>query len=280
MKKILIAGENSYIGNSFKNYIADFQSNYIVNTINTHNFKSNAFDFSQYDTVLCVCGMAHQKETSQNKSLYYKVNRDLVFEIAKKAKQDGVKQFIFLSSMSVFGKSTGEITPDTKPIPKSNYGKSKLEAEELLITLDCDNFKVLILRPPIVYGKNCKGNFQNVLKLLKFSPVFPKIKNKRSMIYIENLCEFIRISVDENKHGVYYPQNKEYVSTSNMAYILSKELNQKIYFSRTLGLAIFIIKPFINIANKAFGNLIYKGTERDDFKYCIVSKNDSFKKSV
>ena len=100
------------------------------------------------------------------------------------------------------------------------------------------------------------------------------------MIYIENLCEFIRISVDENKRGVYYPQNKEYVSTSNMAYILSKELNQKIYFSRTLGLAIFIIKPFINIANKAFGNLIYKGTERDDFKYCIVSKNDSFKKSV
>lgn len=132
----------------------------------------------------------------------------------------------------------------------------------------------------MVYGKNCKGNFQTVVKLVEVLPIFPKIKNRRSMIYIDNLCEFIRLCIEEEKVGLFFPQNKEYVETSKMAEIIAEELNKKVFFSRGLGFAVYLIKPFVKIANKAFGNLIYQGTEKDNYAYCVIDEIDSFKKSV
>ncbi|MBQ8448191.1 MAG: NAD-dependent epimerase/dehydratase family protein, partial [Clostridia bacterium] len=160
MKRILITGANSYIGTSFENYMKQWVDEYSVDTVDMIDGTWREKDFGEYDVVFHVAGIAHKKETKENAELYYKVNRDLAIETAKKAKKDGVKQFIFLSSMSVYGMDTGVITKDTVPTPKSNYGKSKLQAEEGMKELADDDFKICTIRPPMVYGEGCKGNYQ------------------------------------------------------------------------------------------------------------------------
>lgn len=156
MKKILIAGAGSYIGVSFKNYMNQYKNDYIVDTLDLKSKSWRKKNFSDYDVIFHVAGIAHIKETKENTELYYKVNKDLTIEVAKKAKKDKVKQFIFLSSMSVYGLEVGTITSETLPNPNTNYGKSKLMAEEALNKLSDDSFKVVILRPPMVYGEGCK----------------------------------------------------------------------------------------------------------------------------
>ena len=129
MKNILITGENSYIGNSFQNWVSQYKGEYEVDTISVRDDKWKSTSFSEYDIVLHVAGIAHIKETKENKDLYYKVNRDLAIEVARKSKEDGIKQFVLLSSMSVYGMDQGIITTNTIEKPKSSYGISKLEAE-------------------------------------------------------------------------------------------------------------------------------------------------------
>ena len=280
MKKILITGANSYIGTSFEKYMAQWPEKYQVDTVDMIDGTWREKDFSGYDTVFHVAGIAHQKETQENAELYYKINRDLAFDTAVKAKTDGVKQFIFLSSMSVYGLETGVITKETVPTPKSNYGKSKLQAEEMLKKLEDDSFKVAILRPPMVYGKGCKGNFQTVIKIVRRFHVFPKVTNLRSMIYIENLCSFVKLCVGRELDGVYFPQNREYVKTIDIAEIVAEQLHIRSYFSYLLGGAVVVLRLLLPVAKKGFGNLIYKDVDEFDYVYCIVSNEDSLKKSV
>ena len=280
MKRILVAGKGSYIGNYFKNYIESASSDFIVDELDTIGFDPETCEFDQIDTIVYVAGIAHIKETKENRDLYYKVNRDLTLEVAKKAKEQGVKQFVFLSTMSVYGMESGVITNDTKPAPKNSYGESKLQAEELLDSLNDESFKVVVLRPPMVYGKGCKGNFQTVLKIVDKIPVFPKINNRRSMIYIDNLCEFIKLCVEQERQGLYFPQNREYVNTSDMAKVIADEKGKKVFFSKVLGFGVCLLRPFVSMANKAFGNLTYEGTEKDDFSYCVVDETQSFKRSI
>ncbi len=280
MKKILITGANSYIGVSFENYMKQWADEYAVDTVDMIDGTWREKDFSEYDVVFHVAGIAHKKETKENAPLYYKVNRDLVIEAAKKAKADGVKQFVFLSSMSVYGMDVGVITKETAPMPKSNYGKSKLEAEEGIYVLSSDDFKICTLRPPMVYGKGCKGNFQTVCKLVKKSPIFPKVNNERSMIYIDNLCSFVKLCIDRDLSGLYFPQNKEYVKTSDMAKIIAEEIQKKIWVSGIAGAGVCVLRPFVGIAKKAFGSLIYKDTEEFNYSYCVVENSDSVRLSV
>lgn len=175
----------------------------------------------------------------RDKDLYFRVNRDLAYEVAKKAKKEGVSQFIFLSSMSVYGMETGVITRDTVPQPKSLYGKSKLEAEKLIEHLNDQTYKVAILRPPMVYGKGCKGNYPKLAKLAKITPLFPDIDNKRSMIYVDNLSKFLKVIIDDNQSGLFFPQNNEYVKTSELVKLIAKYNNKKIRLTK-------LFNPIIN----------------------------------
>lgn len=280
MKKILITGAQSYIGTSFENYIGKWPEEYSVDTVDMIDGTWRDKDFSEYDVVFHVAGIAHKKETKENASLYYKVNRDIAVETAMKAKEAGVKQFIFLSSMSVYGMNTGSITKETVPFPKSNYGKSKLQAEESIIALSDDRFKACVLRPPMVYGNGCKGNFQTVVSIVKKLPVFPKIKNERSMIYIDNLSSFLKLCIDKELSGLYFPQNKEYVKTVDMAKNIAIKLEKKRYFSYLLGFGVFLLRPFVSVAKKAFGTLKYIDTEEFDFSYCVVDNDESIRRSI
>ena len=280
MKKILITGANSYIGISFDEYMKNYSKEYLIDTLDMLDSTWKNKDFSGYDVIYHVAGIAHQKETDENKYLYYEVNRDLSIEVAEKAKKDGVKQFIFLSSMSVYGLDTGVITKHTLPEPKSNYGKSKLQAEQQLCLMEDENFALTIIRPPMVYGKNCKGNFQSVIKLVKKLPVFPMVENRRSMIYIDNLSSFVKLCIDKNLKGLFLPQNREYVQTTDMASIIAKSFDKKLRMSALLGLAVKICMPFLSIAQKGFGSLIYKDTDEFDYTYCVVDSSESISKSI
>ncbi len=281
MKRILITGANSYIGVSFENYMkVNFPQDYLIDTVDMIDGAWRKKDFSVYDVVFHVAGIAHQKETKENAEIYYKVNRDLAIETANKAKKDKVQQFIFLSSMSVYGVDMGIITKETLPLPKSNYGKSKWQAEEAIFALNDDKFKVCILRPPMVYGKGCKGNFQTVVKIVNRSLVFPRVKNERSMIYIDNLSSFVKLMIDKNLSGVYFPQNKEYVKTVDIARAIADSLNKKRYFSFVFGSAVWVTRPLLKILQKAFGTLVYKDTEDFGYSYCISDTATSLKKSV
>jgi len=281
VKKILITGTNSYIGMSFERYINDnYSEEYTVDTIDMIDGSWREKSFAGYDSVFHVAGIAHQKETKENAHLYYKVNRDVAVEAAKKAKADGVKQFVFLSTMSVYGMETGVITKNTHPNPKSNYGKSKLQAEEEINKLADDNYKVCVIRPPMVYGQGCKGNFQTVVKIVKKLPFFPRIKNQRSLIYIDNLSSFVKLCIDRELFGLYMPQNREYVETVCMARGIADKLGKKVYFSCLLGVGVFLICPFVSVAKKAFGSLIYLDTEEFGYSYCVVENDESIKRSV
>lgn len=280
MKKILIAGANSYIGVSLEHYLNTFDGEYQVETLDVIGEGWKSADLSGYDAMVCVAGIAHQKETEENAPLYYRVNRDLAAELAKKAKDAGIGQFVFLSSMSIYGMDQGVITPDTVPAPNSNYGKSKLEAEELLTQLREERFAVAILRPPMVYGKNCRGNFQLMRKLVEKSPLFPAVNNRRSMVSVTNLCGFIRLAVDRRLDGVYCPQNREYVNTTEMAKIMADAMGRKVWFSRLAGWGVGMVIPVLGIARKAFASLTYDGWEQFDYCYCEETLDESIRRSV
>ncbi|WP_416828180.1 NAD-dependent epimerase/dehydratase family protein [Ectobacillus polymachus] len=256
MKHILITGSNSYIGNSVEKWLDQYPDTYSVDKISLRTDEWKEKDFSKYDVVLHVAGIAHIKETEENSEFYYKVNRDLVYEVAQKAKSEEVKQFIFVSSMSVYGIETGIINKDTIPSPKSNYGKSKLKAEELIAPLEDVTFKIAVLRPPMIYGKGCKGNYQRLAKLALKVPFFPYIENKRSMIYIDNLCEFVKLLIDDCSQGLFFPQNEEYVCTSEMVKLIAEAHRKTILMTKLVNPLIKLLR--ISTINKVFGDLMYE----------------------
>lgn len=255
-KKILITGAYSYIGESVKDYLLQEPEKYTVDIIEAKGLKPVPKNFKGYDVVFNVAGIAHIKETKENQHLYFEVNRDLAIQIAKAAKEAGVKQLILLSSMSVYGLLTGHITKNTVPHPVNAYGKSKLQADEEIKKLADDNFKFACLRPPMVYGKGCKGNYQMLRKFVFLTPLFPDYNNRRSMIYIGNLCEFVKHCVDNGKSGLFFPQNASYVSTSSMVKIIAKTHEKTILFTRLFNWAISMLP--IDIVEKVFGDLTYE----------------------
>lgn len=256
MKHILITGANSYIGTSFEKWIAKWPEKYSVDTVDVRDESWKQKDFSRYDVVFHVAGIAHVKETRTNRALYYKVNRDLAFEVARKARAGGVRQFIFLSSMSVFGVTTGIITSATVPSPKTHYGRSKLEAERLLAGLESNEFKVAIVRPPMVYGNGCRGNYPRLSKLAKLTPFFPTIANERSVIYIDNLTEIVRWIIDDLESGVFHPQNGRYASTKQFVEQIALLNTKKVLFTGVLNGLIKICMR-LDLLGKVFGTLVY-----------------------
>lgn len=256
MKNILIAGAGSYIGESFKEYLSQWPDEYMVAPLATKGLKPDKSMFEGIDSIFCVVGIAHIKETAENRHLYFDVNRDLVVEIAKAAKEAGVKQFILLSSMSVYGMETGRITKDTEPKPVTAYGESKRQADEQIKTLEDDSFIFACLRPPMVYGKNCTGNYQSLRKFALKSPIFPQINNMRSMIYIGNLCEFVKGCIDFERSGIFFPQNAEYTNTSMMVLEIAEAHGKKIRLTKAFNWAVKIVP--LNVVKKVFGDLVYE----------------------
>lgn len=270
MKKVLITGANSYIGTSFENWIKENNIEITTDTLDMIGDGWREFDFSGYDAVFHVAGIAHAdvgKVSEEQKAMYYKVNADLTAECAAKAKEQGVKQFVFMSSIIVYGESAGigkvrVITKDTPLTPANFYGDSKVKAEEALQPLMDESFKVVILRPPMIYGKGSKGNYPLLAKMAKKLPFFPNVDNQRSMLYVGNLCKFISLMIENEENGIFFPQNAEYVRTSDMVQAIAKAHGKKIRLVKIFNPLLRFLgklggKPG-GMVNKAFGNMVYE----------------------
>lgn len=283
-KKILIFGAGSYIGTKFQEYLKNNEK-YEIDVMDSMNENWKKLNFSKYDVIYHVAGIAHVSADPKMEALYYKVNRDLPIEVAKKAKSENVKQFIFMSSMIIYGADgkigKKKIIDENSPKePIDFYGKSKFEADEAIQQLADEEFKTVIIRTPMVYGPNCKGNFPKLKKLAKLSPVFPNIENERSMIYIDNLCEFLKQVIDKEETGIFYPQNKEYVSTKEIIKEMAKCMNKKIFCIKLFNPLLKILSKKINYINKIFGNKVYDKSLSGDFSYCVVDFEESIRRSI
>ena len=261
LKRILITGANSYIGTNVERWLMREPDKYQVDTIDMIDGSWREKDFSGYGVVFHVAGIAHVNAKKNMETLYYKVNTDLTIETAAKAKVSGVKQFIFMSSIIVYGESKSLnpviITRETEPKPNGFYGNSKLQAEIGIQKLEDERFKIAILRPPMIYGPGSKGNFPKLVALAKKIPIFPEFHNQRSMLYIDNLCEFVRLIIDNEEVGTFFPQNEEYVDTvelvNSIRSLYSLQTRTIKIFNPFLGFLAFFIKPICKI----FGSIIY-----------------------
>ena len=258
MKRILITGSHGYIGSSFQRYLQQFPEEYKADTVSLRNHQWEECDFSVYDAIVHAAGLAHIKETAGNAAQYYKINRDLTVAVAEKAKREGVRQFVFFSSMSVYGVDEGVITPETPPSPKSHYGKSKLEAEQALQRMQSDTFAVAILRPPMVYGEGCKGNYQTLVKLSEILPVCPDYHNQRSMISINNLCAYLQKTIELQEAGIFWPKDPHDKCTCQMIRELAHAHGRHLRTTGLLNFAPVILKHCTRQGRKAFGDLVYK----------------------
>lgn len=304
MKLILITGVHSYVGNAAERYLNEYNAKegrelYRVDKLSLRDETWENVDFTPYDCILHVAGIAHADVghvSEETKQLYYRVNCDLAVKVAKKAKAAGVKQFIYMSSVIVYGDSAAAghrdgawhgatcITEQTRPAPANFYGDSKLQAELKLRELESEQFAVAAVRAPMIYGKDSKGNFPLLAKLAAKVPFFPNIKNERSMLYIENLAEFLRLLIDSGKGGILFPQNEEYVTTAGMVKSIGAAMGRKIYLWSWLN-------PFVKLAarmpgkiggmvHKAFGSLTIDKelSNRDIQDYRIFTLEESIQK--
>lgn len=265
MKKILITGADSFVGTFVEAYLNKWPEKYHVDTLDMRDKSWLSFSFSGYDVVYHVAGIAHSDNgriSEEMKRLYYSVNTELAIETAKKAKAEGVRQFIFMSSSIVYGKAApiGQsriITESTPVSPANCYSDSKVQAERGILPLENRDFKVVVLRPPMIYGANGKGNFLMLEKLALRLPVFPKVKNERSMLYIGNLAEFVRLMIEHEESGIYCPCNREYSNTSEVVRMIAEANGKKVLLIPGFAWALKILSHLTSLVNKAFGNLTY-----------------------
>lgn len=265
MKRILITGTQGYVGSALAQYLRRRPEEYSVDFLSLREEAWRQADFGGYDAIVHAAAIVHQPKSKDDPSqaeLYDRVNHQLTRELAQKAKNEGVCQFLFLSSESVYGLhapvgKTLTITADTPLNPTDNYGISKLQAEKALTALRDDHFRVAILRPPMIYGRDCKGNYRTLARLAEKLPVFPNIANQRSMLYIGNLCEFLRLLIQDEAGGIFCPQNTEYVSTSRMVQEIAKTHGKHIHLVGGCAWALNLLSHVTSLAGKAFGSLCY-----------------------
>jgi len=264
-QQILIVGADSYIGTRFAAYGAE---RFDITTIDARNRNWDEVNMTAFDTVLYVAGIAHVKQTRQLKPLYYQINRDLSVTVAKKAKTDGVQQFIFMSSMAACTSKKNDY-----------YGDGKRQAEALLSGLQDEHFQVAIVRPPMVYGPGCKGNFPRLVASVRRAPIFPEIKNARSVIFIDNLCVFLCNLAQIGSGGLYHPQNRDYNCTTQMVRLIAACQGKKICTTQLFNWLIYALMPLFSGLEKLFGShcLPFNGDEDD---YSVIDYEESIRVSV
>ena len=282
MKRILITGANSFVGTNIEKWLIREPEQFQVDTVDTMNEAWKKADFTKYDVVFHVAGIAHVNPKLEMAPLYYKVNRDLTIEIANWAKEHGVKQFIYMSSKIVYHASKslkGDwVRKDTKPDPNDFYGDSKLQAEKGLKGLQCNTFKVAIIRPPMIYGPGNKGNLPRLGWLAQKTPVFPAWHNKRSMLHVVNLAEFVKQITVREMSGTFFPQNAEYADTVEIVRLFAKEHGHKVWISRLFNPLVWLGAKFLPAIPKMFSDSYYvQEMSKMDFDYQVISFEESLK---
>ena len=313
---VLITGAGSYIGTSFESYCKEHYPNISITTLDMQksDWKSDEVWKSGIDCVFHVAGIAHadvSKPDADTIETYYRVNTDLAIETAEKAKDAGVHQFIFMSSMIVYDTSTdGRVSRTTIPHPSNFYGDSKWQGDKGIRALassfstsasasasEDDSgkkdgkeknkgvFETAILRPPMIYGRGSKGNYPTLSRLARRLPFFPAVRNHRSMLYIENLCEFVSLLALSGSGGIFFPQNREYSNTSELVTMIASAAGKKVTLSKLLTAAVWLCQRIPgkvrNLSNKAFGSSWYEMgiSEYSGLDYQVVGLEESIRRT-
>ena len=282
MRRVLITGAGSYVGSFVKRRLEREPARFYVEELDIRDDIWRSFDFSEFDSVFHVAGIAHVRETPDMAPIYFSVNRDLAVEVGERAKAAGVGQFIFMSTAAVYGSgglSVEGITSATPTAPDTAYGRSKLEAEEGLRALEDDGFGVAVLRCPMVYGPGCPGNFARLAKIAKVTPVFPRVANKRSVLYVENLAEFVTQVISRGLSGVFWPQNAEYMSTDRAVQLIGEVVGHRVCITSLLAPAAYVAARLFRSGEKAFGSFYYGDTGFIGFDYRLYGFAESIERT-
>lgn len=255
---ILLTGATGFIGS----YFIKEPSNYSIIPFSFQNGVIVNIDFGRIDIVVHLAALVHQMEGASEEA-YFHVNTRMTLELAKKAKEAGVKQFIFMSTVKVYGEENKTPYTENSPCnPQDDYGKSKLAAEEALKAIEDENFIVSIIRTPVVYGPGVKGNIKSLIKLIQKIPVLPfgAIKNQRSMVYVGNVCAMINAIIEQKKSGIFLASDDKNTSTTELIQTIATAMNRKIVLLNIPG-----FKPLLQVLKPVFyqrlyGNLIIDNT--------------------
>ena len=280
MKKILIYGKGSYIGEHYREGLE--ARGHEVTMIDSLVQKPGEFSLDGYEVVINVVGIAHIKITPDMESLFYKINTDYAVDLCRLAKEAGVKQYIYMSSMNVYGDTSECIKSRDQENPKNFYGKSKLLADQRIHEMEETSFKVVSIRPPVVYGKGCKGNFTLLEKVASMAFVFPKYKNIRSMIFIDHLTNFLCQMVENEESGYFHPQNNCHISTTEAVVAIRKAQRKKTLLIPGMGWFIRLMMRYVTKAERAFANDYYDlaFSKYKDNSYCPEEFEDTIMKSI
>jgi len=255
---ILLTGSNGFVGSYFKN---NYSNEYRIETFSFLNDDLADLDLTQTDTIVHLAALVHQMGGA-TKEEYKNVNVIQTLALAKKAKQSGVKHFIFMSTVKVYGEEADTVyREDTLCNPQDEYGKSKLEAENALRKLEDDIFRVSIIRTPIVYGEGVKANILNLINLIKKVSVLPfaNIQNRRSMVYIGNLSAIIDRIIKTGKSGIFLASDDRAVSTTELVQLIAAVLNKKVFL-----LSVPFFPLLLKKLKPSFYNRLYKSLEVDN----------------
>ena len=283
----MLVGIGGYIGGKFTEYIKKHYPDWKVDAVDSINRKWADADFRGYDAVYNVSGLAHANARQGSEELYYQVNGQLPIDVAMKAKEEGVPLFVQMSSQIVYGDMSGlgeekMITAETVPSEPTIYGKSKMKAERGLQKLVDGSFQVAIMRPPLIYSEYARDNFPRLVNFAKKMPIFPKLENKQSMVYVDNLCELIRLIIENNKGGIYYPQQECYIETSKIVKDIADAVGNKMWQTRIFNPALRLLSkvPQLGFIHKAFGSIAYDMSLSNHFdgKYRVVSYEESIRR--
>ncbi|MBQ8240268.1 MAG: NAD-dependent epimerase/dehydratase family protein [Bacteroides sp.] len=287
MKKVMLVGVGGYIGGKFTEYIHKNYPDWQVDAVDSMNRKWAEADFTGYDAVYNVSGLAHANARQGTEEQYYAVNGQLPIDVAMKAKAEGVPMFVQMSSMVVYGDMSGlgeekNILEDTVPAEPTIYGKSKMMAERGLQKLVDETFQVAIMRPPLIYSEYARDNFPRLVNFAKKMPIFPKLKNQQSMVYVDNLCELVHLIIENNKGGIYYPQQECYIETSKIVKDIADAVGNKMWQTKFFNPFLKLFSKWDKLAfiHKAFGSITYDMSISNHFggKYRVVSYEESIRR--
>jgi len=255
MKKILITGSNGFIGSYFKR---KYSNTYNIKTFSFRNDDFKSLHVKNIDIVVHLSALVHQMDGA-SKDEYERVNVTQTLDLAKKAKKDGVGHFVFMSTVKVYGEESDTTYDETSTCkPQDDYGRSKLKAEKELLKLETESFKVSIIRTPIVYGYGVKANIESLINLIKKVPILPfgDIQNRRSMVYVGNLCHLLDEIIKQKQAGLFLACDDEAVSTTKLCELIAQNLDKKLYLVK-----VTFFESFLKLVKLSFHKRLFESLE-------------------
>lgn len=270
--KVLITGESG-LSNKLCTYLKEKEIQAECMTIRGGAWREKRFE--GFNCVVHVAGLIPKKGVQKEE--YYKVNRDLTLEFAQKMKASNVGLFVYISSMAVYhipatiDSKKGLVSRETVCNPQSDYGRSKLEAEQGLRALENGSFKVAIIRAPSIYSEENTSYFSQYALLIRKFKAIPVAFTDccRSSIYADNLCELIRLIVSSNSSGYFFPDDGEINAVEYCSMIAPTRKKMKL-----LGMAVSVFLRKNPIITGIYGQVAYDRSLTEAFagKYRIVSR--------